>query len=183
MTILTPLLRDTVETWVVDSFGSIPFLAGPAYGSDVFAASLVLSLMVIPTIVAISREVLTSVPLSHREAMLGLGATRWETVRRVVLPGARSGLIGASILGLGRALGETMAVTMMIGNADQVPTGLFDQAQTIASKLATSFNEASIGLETEALLALGVVLMAITLLVGIAARLIIGGSTSLQRLT
>jgi phosphate transport system permease protein len=175
--VVTPLLRDTVETWVTSTFGdAIPFLGGDPLGSDVFAASLVLGLMVAPTIVAISREVIGAVPGSYREAFLGLGATRWETVRKVVLPAARSGIIGAIILGLGRAIGETMAVTMMIGNADHVPTSLFDQGQTIASKIATSFGEATQGIQVDALLALALVLMALTLGVSIVARILIGRS-------
>jgi phosphate transport system permease protein len=129
--------------------------------------------MVLPTIVAISREVIGSVPLAQREAMLALGATRWETTRRAVLPYARSGIVGAVILGLGRALGETMAVTMVIGNRDAVPTRLFDQAQTISSKIATSFNEAQVGIQTSSLIALGCVLLAITLALNVFARLLV----------
>ena len=171
---LTPFIRDTIEAPLVDTFGdTVPVLAGPAYGSDLFAASFILAIMVVPTIVTIAREVISSVPLSHREAFLGLGATRWETVRRVVLPAALPGIVGAIFLGLGRALGETMAVTMMIGNADRIPNGLFDQTQTIASKIATSFNEASMGLETQSLLALGLVLMAVTLAIGVLARVLV----------
>jgi phosphate transport system permease protein len=176
MFVITPIVRDTIETFAVDNLAGVPFLGGPAYGSDVFAAGVILAIMVVPTIVAISREVITNVPRESRDALLALGATRWETVRRVVLPAAKSGILGAIILGLGRALGETMAVTMMIGNADRVPTGLFDQGQTIASKIATSFNEASAGLETQSLLALGLVLLAITLAVGIVSRLLVGRS-------
>ena len=106
--------------------------------------------MILPTIVSISREVIRSVPDSQREAMVALGATRWETITKAVLPYARSGIVGAMILGLGRALGETMAVTMIIGNGQNIPTRLFDQAQTIASKIATTFNEATAGLRSPA---------------------------------
>ena len=105
-------------------------------------AGVILTIMILPTIVTISREVIRPSRASQREAMFALGATRWETIRRAVVPYARSGIIGAVILGLGRALGETMAVTMVIGNKDAIPTRLFDQAQTIASKIATTFSEA-----------------------------------------
>jgi phosphate transport system permease protein len=105
--------------------------------------------------------------------MLALGATRWETTTKAVLPYARSGIIGAVILGLGRALGETMAVTMVIGNKPQIPTRLFDQAQTISSQIATTFNEASIGLQTSSLIGLGLTLLVITIILNIVARLLV----------
>jgi phosphate transport system permease protein len=172
--VITPIVRDFVEAPVVDAVGgSVPIVGTTALGSDIFAASLVLALMIAPTIIAISREVLSSVPMSYREAYLGLGATRWETIRKIVVPAARAGIGGAILLGVGRAIGETMAVTMMIGNADRIPQSLFDQGQTVASKVATTFPEAS-GLEVQALLALGLVLMGFTLLVSIVARLLIG---------
>jgi len=171
--VLSPVLRDTVEKWIADTFGWVPFLAGPTFGIGLFAAGVILAIMILPTIVAISREVIGSVPLAQREAMLALGATRWETTRRAVLPYARSGIVGAVILGLGRALGETMAVTMVIGNRDTIPTRLFDQAQTISSKIATSFNEAQVGIQTSSLIALGCVLLAITLALNVVARLLV----------
>ena len=176
LVVLTPLVRDTVETWVTTTFASVPFLSGTPVGSDVFTASLLLAIMVTPTIVAVSREVILALPTSYREAYIGLGATRWETVSTVVLPTVRAGLLGACILALGRAMGETMAVTMTIGNADRVPTGLFDQGQTIASKIATSFVEASGPEEVGALLGLGLVLMVLSLTVGVIARLLVGRS-------
>jgi phosphate transport system permease protein len=171
--VLSPFLHDTVETWIVERLGWIPFLAGPTFGIGLFAAGVILSIMILPTIVAISREVITAVSDRQREAMLALGATRWETVRRAVLPAARSGIVGAVILGLGRALGETMAVTMVIGNGEGVPTRLFDTAQTIASKIATTFNEASIGLQTSALIGLGLILLVITVGLNVVARLLV----------
>ncbi len=176
LVVLTPLVRDTVETWVSTTFSGVPFLAGAPVGSDVFTASLLLAIMVTPTIVAVSREVILALPANYREAYIGLGATRWETVVTVVLPSVRAGVLGACILALGRAMGETMAVTMTIGNADRVPTGLFDQGQTIASKIATSFVEASGPEEVGALLGLGLILMVMTLAVGIVARLLVGRS-------
>ena len=171
--VLAPFLRDTVEAWIVSVFGWIPFLGGPTYGVGLFSAGVILAIMILPTIVTISREVIQAVPGSQREAMLALGATRWETIRRAVIPFARSGIIGAVILGLGRALGETMAVTMVIGNKDEIPTGLFGQAQTIASKIATTFNEASVGLQTSSLIALGLVLLVMTIVMNIVARLLV----------
>jgi phosphate transport system permease protein len=176
--VLTPLVRDLIEVPLATAFPNIGLFAAAPTGSDILTASLVLAIMVTPTIVAISREVILALPDAYREAYVGLGATRWETVATVVLPSVRAGLLGACILALGRAMGETMAVTMTIGNADRIPTGLFDQGQTIASKIATSFVEASGAGEVGGLLALGLVLMAMTLTVGIVARLLVGRSTA-----
>ena len=171
--ILAPFLRGTVEAWIVSVFGWIPFLGGPTYGIGLFSAGVILTIMVLPTVVTISREVIQAVPGSQREAMFALGATRWETIRRAVVPYARSGIIGAVILGLGRALGETMAVTMIIGNKDAIPTSLFDQTQTIASKIATTFNEAPAGLPTSSLIALGLILLVVTVIMNVIARLLV----------
>jgi phosphate transport system permease protein len=172
--VLSPFLKVTVEAWLVSLLGdSIPIFSGPPLGIGLFAAGVILAIMILPTIVAISREVIRSVPQSQREAMYGLGATRWEVVRRAVLPYARSGIIGAVILGLGRALGETMAVTMVIGNSPNLPDSLFDQSQTIASKIATTFNEASVGLQTSSLIALGLILLVITIGLNMLARLLV----------
>jgi len=171
--ILAPFLRGTVEAWIVSVFGWIPFLGGPTYGIGLFSAGVILTIMVLPTVVTISREVIQAVPGSQREAMFALGAKRWETIRRAVVPYARSGIIGAVILGLGRALGETMAVTMIIGNKDAIPTSLFDQTQTIASKIATTFNEAPAGLPTSSLIALGLILLVVTVIMNVIARLLV----------
>jgi phosphate transport system permease protein len=171
--VLSPFLRGTVESWLVGLLGWIPIFHGPPFGIGLFAAGVILAIMILPTIVAISREVIVAVPNSQREAMLALGATQWETVSRVVVPYARSALVGAIILGLGRALGETMAVTMVIGNGDRIPTGIFDQAQTIASKIATTFSEASLGIQTASLIALGLVLLGITIALNVVARLLV----------
>ncbi|HJP88351.1 MAG TPA: phosphate ABC transporter permease subunit PstC [Candidatus Limnocylindrales bacterium] len=171
--ILSPFLQSTVESWLVGLFGWIPIFAGPPFGIGMFAAGVILTLMILPTIIAISRDVISAVPDNQREAMLALGATRWETIRRAVLPYARSGIYGAVILGLGRALGETMAVTMVIGNRPEVPNSIFDSSQTIASQIATTFNEASIGLQTSALIALGLVLLVITMSLNVGARLLV----------
>jgi phosphate transport system permease protein len=171
--ILGPFLSSTLEAWLVGLFGWIPIFAGPPFGVGLFAAGVILTLMILPTIIAITRDVITAVPDSQREAMLALGATRWETITKAVLPYARSGIFGAVILGLGRALGETMAVTMVIGNRPEVPHSVFDSAQTIASQIATTFNEASLGLQTSALIALGLVLLGITMSLNVIARLLV----------
>jgi phosphate transport system permease protein len=172
--VLTPFLKVTVESFLVSTLGgSIPLFEGPPLGIGLFAAGVILAIMILPTIVSVSREVITSVPMAQREAMFALGATRWEVVTRAVLPAARSGIAGAIILGLGRALGETMAVTMIIGNAQDIPTSLFDQAQTIASKIATTFSEASVGLQTSSLIALGLILLAMTVTLNVIARLLV----------
>jgi phosphate transport system permease protein len=171
--VLGPFLANTLEAWIVGAFGWIPIFAGPPFGVGVFAAGVILTLMILPTIVAISRDVITAVPDNQREAMLALGATRWEMITRSVLPYAKSGIIGAVILGLGRALGETMAVTMVIGNRTDVPHSIFDSAQTIASQIATTFNEAGLGLQTSALIGLGLVLLVITMSMNIVARLLV----------
>jgi phosphate transport system permease protein len=179
--VLSPALRSTVEAWLVGVFGWIPIFAGPPFGIGLFAAGIILTIMILPTIVSISREVISSVPNNQREAMLALGATRWETVSKAVLPAARSGIVGAIILGLGRALGETMAVTMVIGNGEHIPTSIFDTAQTIASKIATTFSEAQVGLQTSALIGLGLILLVITVGLNIIARLLVWRTSGAMR--
>lgn len=172
--VLSPFLKVTVESFMVDNFGWIPIFKGPAFGIGLFAAGVILAIMILPTIVTISREILVAVPSSQREAMYGLGATRWEVTSRIVVPIARSGIVGAIILGLGRALGETLAVTMVIGNGQNIPRSLFDQAQTLSSKIATSFNEAEVGLQTSSLIALGLILLVLTIVINVVARLFVG---------
>ncbi len=174
--VLSPFLRATVEAWFVDTLGWIPIFAGPSFGVGLFAAGVILAIMILPTIISISREVITSIPNSNREGMFALGATRWEVVTKAVLPAARAGIIGAIILGFGRALGETMAVTMVIGNAQDIPTSIFGQAQTIASKIATTFSEASVGIQTSSLIALGLILLVITVGLNVVARLLVARS-------
>jgi phosphate transport system permease protein len=171
--VLGPVLKATLEPWLIGAFGWLPIFAGPPFGIGLFAAGVILTLMILPTIVSISRDVISSVPNHQREAMLALGATRWETITKAVLPYARSGIAGAVILGLGRALGETMAVTMVIGNSQNIPQSIFDPSQTIASQIATTFNEAGVGLQTSALIALGLVLLAITMTLNVIARLLV----------
>jgi len=176
--ILGPVLKATVGTALNDALGWLPLFAGPVFSTGLYVAGIILSIMILPTIITISREVISAVPQSQREAMIALGATRWEVVRTAVLPAARSGIVGAVILGLGRALGETMAVTMVIGNGADVPTSIFSQANSIASKIATTFNEAEVGLNTSALIALGLILLVITVLLNAGARLLVWRAAS-----
>jgi phosphate transport system permease protein len=163
-TVVMPFLRDTLH------LGATPFFSGPAYGPSMLAAGLILAVMVLPYISSVSREVLMAVPRSQREATLALGATKWESIWGAVLPFARSGIIGGVILGLGRALGETMAVTMLIGNRPQISASLFAPGYTMASLIANEFSEASSDLHLSALMAVGFTLFVITVLVNALAR-------------
>jgi phosphate transport system permease protein len=169
---LLPMLREQVMPFLRDTMhlGATPFFAGPAYGPSVLAAGLILAIMVLPYIAAVSREVLMAVPRSQREAALALGATRWETITGAVVPYARSGIIGGIILGLGRALGETMAVTMVIGNRHELAASLFAPGYTMASLIANEFSEATSDLHLAALMAVGFVLFLVTLIVNGIAR-------------
>lgn len=170
--VVVPLLRGYVMPFVINTLhlGGVPLFAGPAYGPSLLAAGVVLAIMILPYIASVLREVLSAVPQSQREAALALGATRWEMIRDAVLPFARSGLVGGVMLGLGRALGETMAVTMVIGNRNAIPTSLFDPAYTVASLLANEFSEASGALHLSALMAVAGVLLLTTMLVNALAR-------------
>ncbi|HYW31893.1 MAG TPA: phosphate ABC transporter permease subunit PstC [Gemmatimonas sp.] len=173
LVVLVPLLRQSVMPILQSRFGSLPIFGGPAYGPSLLAAVLVLSIMIIPYIAAVSREVLAAVPRAQREAALALGATPWEAIRDAVLPFARSGLFGGMILGLGRALGETMAVTMVIGNRHAIPDSLLDPTYTMASLLANEFGEASSRLHLSALMAVAGLLLLITLVVNVVARVLV----------
>lgn len=169
---LIPLLRQHVIPFLRDTMhlGAIPLFSGPSYGNSVFAAGIILAIMVLPYISSVSREVLLAVPRSQREAALALGATRWETVQKAVIPFARTGIIGGVILGLGRALGETMAVTMLIGNRHEISASLLAPGYTMASLIANEFSEASNDLHLSALMAVGFVLLVLTLIVNAIAR-------------
>jgi phosphate transport system permease protein len=170
--VLVPLLRQHVMPFISDTLGLGRFalFTGPAYGNSVLAAGVILAIMVLPYIAAVSREVLLAVPRSQREAALALGATRWETIVGAVLPYARVGIFGGIILGLGRALGETMAVTMVIGNTHDISASLFHPGYTMASLIANEFSEATGDLHLSALMAVGFVLFMITLVVNAIAR-------------
>ena len=171
--VLVPAMR-SVETAVQNALGFIPLFSGPIYGVGLLTASVLLAVMVVPFIIAVSREVLLAVPQTQREAALALGATRWEMVRHVVLPYARSGILGSIFLALARALGETMAVTMVIGNRPEISASLFAPAYTMAAVLANEFTEATDDVYLAALVEIGLVLFAITLVVNAIARLLIG---------
>ena len=170
-------LTDYVERPLHDAFGGfIPFFAKTPFGLDIFTAGVLLAIMIIPIISSITREILKAVPNSQREAAYSLGATRMETVRRVIFPYAKAGLLGACIIGLGRAVGETIAVTMIIGNTTgiaAIPTSLFSPSQTLASLIANEFNEAGLGLQTSALIGLGAVLFIIAMGINIGAQLLV----------
>jgi phosphate transport system permease protein len=170
-------VRDLVETPLHNALGgSIPFFAKTPFGLDIFTAGIVLAIMIIPIVSSISREVIKAVPNSQREAAYSLGATRWETVRIAIFPYAKSGLLGAAILGLGRAIGETILVTMIIGNTigiAAIPTSLFSQSQTLSSLIANEFNEASSNLQLSALIGLGAVLLILTMGINVGARLLV----------
>jgi phosphate transport system permease protein len=170
LTVLVPFLRHGVMPGLQRASGALPFFRGPAYGPSLLAAALVLAIMIVPYIASVAREVLAAVPRTQREAALALGATQWEMIRDAVLPYARSGLIGGVILGLGRALGETMAVTMVIGNRHAIPDSLLDPAYTMAALLANEFSEASSTLHLSALMAVAGLLLLITLVVNVLAR-------------
>jgi phosphate transport system permease protein len=178
--VLVPAIKP-VEMWLSANVGFIPIFHGTVLGGlSFFTAGIILSFMVIPIITAVSRDAIKAVPDTQREAMLAMGATRWETISRVVIPYCRSGLVGAVILGLGRALGETMAVTMVIGNADKLTAFLFSPGTTIASKIASNFSEASSGVFTGSLVELALILFAVTLLVNVVARVLVWRMTSVK---
>jgi phosphate transport system permease protein len=171
--VLVPWLRDLVQPALGRSLGFLPLFQGPPYGVGMLAAGLILSIMVVPYITSVSREVLLAVPNAQREAALGIGATRWEATRMAVLRYGRSGLVGAILLGLGRALGETMAVTMVIGNRPEVSASLFAPGYTMASVIANEFTEATSDLYVSALVEIGLLLLVVTIVVNALARLLV----------
>ena len=170
--VLLPLLRERLMPFLRDTLhlGATPFFSGPAYGPSMLAAGIILAIMALPYISSVSREVLLAVPRSQREAALALGATRWEMIRDAVVPYAKSGIIGGIMLGLGRALGETMAVTMVIGNRLEISSSLFAPGYTMASLIANQFGEATSDLHLSALMAVGAILFVLTLIVNAVAR-------------
>ena len=179
--VMAPWLQQTVQPWLIDHFGFLPFFSGAPYGVSMLAGVLILAIMIVPIITAISREVLLAVPLSQREAAVALGATRWETIRIAALPYGRSGILGAVILGLGRAIGETMAVTMVIGNTPQISLSLLSPAYTMPSVIANEFAEATSKLHSSALMEIGLILLVVTLIINTLARLLIWGVTRGQK--
>ena len=171
--VLGPFSFQHIETPISEHFGWIKFLSGPARPQSLFTAALVLAVMILPTLTAVSRDVIRAVPRGLRENSIALGATWWETSWRVILPAARAGIFGATILGLGRALGETIAVTMIIGNRYEIPASIFSPAYTLASVIANEFTEATGTIYPAALVELGLVLILVTLTVNIIALLLV----------
>jgi phosphate transport system permease protein len=170
---LSPLLRDYVEKPLHRYLGFVPLFSGTPFGLDFFTAGIILAIMIIPTVSAVSKDILNAVPNSQREAMYSLGATDWEVTQKSVLPYARSGIFGATILGLGRAVGETMAVTMVIGNAPTITASLFSGGYTLAAVIANEFTEASSPLYLSALVEIGLVLFFVALIINVFARLLL----------
>ncbi|HVP52619.1 MAG TPA: phosphate ABC transporter permease subunit PstC [Terriglobales bacterium] len=175
--VLAPLLRAHVQPWLAKYFGWTGLFSGPPFGVGMLAAGIILAIMIVPIIASITREVLTAVPQQQREAVLALGATRWEMIRVGVLRNARTGIVGAIILGLGRALGETMAVTMVIGNTPQIAKSLFAPGYTMASVIANEFTEATGDLYLSALVEIGLGLFLVTIVVNILAGLLVWSVT------
>jgi phosphate transport system permease protein len=171
--ILIPWLRDHLFVWLKHYLGFLPFFQGPIYGLSMLAAGIIIAIMILPIVTSISREILRSVPNLQREAAYALGATRWEVLRIAVLSYARRGLFGAAVLGLGRALGETMAVTMVIGNRPQISASLLAPGYTLASVIANEFTEATTELYLSSLFELGLVLLVVAILVNAAAQLML----------
>ena len=172
--VFAPFLQDTLQPFLIATLGNVPgigaLFAGPPYGIGVLTAGLILAIMVLPFITSISRDVFDAVPPVLKEAAYGLGCTTWEVVRRVVIPYTRVGVIGGVMLGLGRALGETMAVTFVIGNAHRISASVLAPGTTISATIANEFTEAVGDLYTSALIALGLILFVITLIVLAIAR-------------
>jgi phosphate transport system permease protein len=171
--VMIPWLRAHLFPWLQKCLGFLPLFQGPIYGVSMLAAGIVIAIMILPIITSVSREILRSVPDLQREAAYGLGATRWEVTRIAVLSYAKRGLFGAVILGLGRALGETMAVTMVIGNRPEIAASLFAPGYSLASVIANEFAEATTDLYLSALFEIGLVLFAVTIVTNILAQLLI----------
>ena len=171
--VMIPWLRDYPFPFLKRILGWTPFFTGPIYGPSMLAGAIIVAIMILPIITSVSREILRSVPNLQREAAYALGATRWEVTRIAVLSYARKGLFGAVILGLGRALGETMAVTMVIGNTPQIAASLFKPGYTLASVIANEFTEATTDVYLEALFEIGLVLFGVTIVVNLLAQLLL----------
>jgi len=177
MYVLVPILRQYVQPFLAKYFGWTGLFDGYAFGYSMLAAGIILAIMIIPIITSITREVMSAVPTAQREGVLAIGATRWEMIRVGVLRNARTGIMGAIILGLGRALGETIAVTMLIGNRPEIAKSLFAPGYTLASVIANEFSEATGDLYPSALVEIGLALFLITLLVNIVAQLMVWSIT------
>ncbi|TMD77153.1 MAG: phosphate ABC transporter permease subunit PstC [Chloroflexi bacterium] len=179
--VMAPYLFNHVELPVSERFGFIGLLSGPARQTSLFTAAVVLAVMIVPTLSAVSRDVIRAVPSGLRENAVALGATWWETTWKVILPAARAGIFGASVLSLGRALGETIAVTMVIGNRPEIPASIFSPAYTLASVIANEFTESTGVLYPAALAELGLVLILVTLIVNVLALLLVRSTSRTRR--
>jgi phosphate transport system permease protein len=168
--VLAPVIRTYVGPFLQSTLGFLPIFQGTIYGTSLFTAGIILAIMIVPTVTAISRDVIEAVPVDLREGSASLGATRWETMQKVVLPAARSGIFGACILALGRALGETIAATMVIGNRPEIVASLFAPSYTLPSVIANEFTEATSEMYLSALLELGLVLFVVSMIVNGLAR-------------
>ena len=175
--VLVPIMRDVLGPFLVKTFGWTGLFAGPNFGVGLLTASIILAIMILPIISSLTRDIMTAVPNSQREAVLALGATRWEMIRIGVLRNSRIGIVGAIMLGLGRALGETMAVTMVIGNHPNIGKSLFAPANTLASVIAGEFSEATGDLYLSALIEIGLALFLVTIVVNAIARLMVWAVT------
>jgi phosphate transport system permease protein len=175
--VLVPIVRDRLGPLLVKTLGWTGFFGGSNFGEGILTASIILSIMILPVISSITREVMSAVPISQKEGVLALGATRWEMVRIAVLRNARIGIVGGIILGLGRALGETMAVTMVIGNNPSISKSLFAPGYTLASVIANEFTEATGDLYLSALIEIGLALFLVTIVVNTIARLLVWAVT------
>lgn len=175
--VLVPLMRNTLGPVIYKLFGWTGLFEGPNFGVGMLTAGIILSIMVLPIISSLTRDIMTAVPNSQREAVLALGATRWEMIRIAVLRNSRIGIVGAVMLGLGRALGETMAVTMVIGNHPEINKSLFAPGHTLASVIANEFTEATSDIYISALIEIGLALFLVTIVVNTIARLMVWAVT------
>ena len=171
--VLVPIVRDPISSFLKANLGFIPLFQGTAVGVSMLAAGFILAIMIVPIISAVAREMISQVPVGQKEGLIALGATKWEVIWQVILPYARGGIVGAVILGLARAIGETMAVTMVIGNSHQLTSSLLAPNSTMASVLANEFTEAGSDIHLSALIHVGLVLMIVALVVNVVARLLV----------
>ncbi|MGZ6130757.1 MAG: phosphate ABC transporter permease subunit PstC [Myxococcaceae bacterium] len=171
--VVVPWLRESIEPWLGAHLGFLPLFRGPPIGLGYLASGLILAVMILPTVVSVSVEVMRTTPEANREAALALGATKWEAVMMAVIPYSRAGIVGAILLGLGRALGETMAVTMVIGNSPQISASLFAPGYSLPAVIANEFAEATSSVHVGALAGLGLILFATTFLLNAGARVLV----------
>ncbi|MBI1822338.1 MAG: phosphate ABC transporter permease subunit PstC [Nitrospirae bacterium] len=176
--VLVPLMRNSGEPFLKQMLGFLPFFQGTPYGVGMLTAGILLAIMILPFIISVSREILLSVPNTQREAILSLGATRWEMIRIAVIPYARSGIFGSVFLALARALGETMAVTMVIGNRPDIKLSLFEPSYSMTAIIANEFSEATSDLYIQSLIEIGLILFGVTILIHALARILVYRVTS-----